>query len=102
MDAGITPRAAAALLQAQLEELQDVLLKYRWYVTLDPIRQSVLLDLAFNNGLSGLLHFVDMISAIGRSDWSSAQSDLLDSQAARENPHRYQILAQLLLTGNTS
>ena len=100
VDAGISRRAAAALLQAQIEELQGLLLKYRWYAGLDAVRQSVILDLAFNDGLSGLLHFVDMISAIGRGNWVTAKTELLNSKGAQENPHRYQLLAQILFTGS--
>lgn len=97
IDAGISQRVAAAALQAQLEELQEALAKYSWYAPIDPVRQSVLLDIAFNNGLSGLLHFPHMLAAISRQDWASAATE-----CHVENPElagRYQKLAQLLLTG---
>jgi lysozyme len=102
VESGISQRAAAALLQAQVEELQESLLQYPWYAAMDPVRQSVMLDLAFNDGLTGLLHFVDMITAIKRGNWVSARAELLNSIGAREAPKRYQALAQLLLTGNAS
>lgn len=99
IDAGISPRVAGAALQAQLEELDEALSKYPWYAPLDPVRQSVLLDLAFNNGLAGLLHFPHMLAAIARQDWASAATE-----CHVENPElagRYQKLAQLLLIGGT-
>lgn len=99
IDAGISQRVAEAALQAQLEELQDALAKYPWYTPLDPVRQSVLLDIAFNNGLSGLLHFPHMLAAISRQDWTTAATE-----CHVENPElagRYQRLAHLLLTGET-
>jgi lysozyme len=99
IDAGISQRVAAAALEAQLEELQETLAKYPWYALLDPVRQSVLLDIAFNNGLSGLLHFPHMLAAISRQDWSTASTE-----CHVENPElagRYQKLAQLLLIGGT-
>jgi lysozyme len=99
IDAGISQRVAAAALQAQLEELQESLAKYPWYAPLDPVRQSVLLDIAFNNGLTGLLHFPHMLAAISRQDWASAATE-----CHVENPElagRYHKLAQLLLIGGT-
>lgn len=97
IDAGITPRAAAALLQAQLEELQDILMTYTWYAGLDPVRQGVCLDIAINDGLHGLLAFPNMISALARKDWIGAQSE-----CHVQNPElqeRYNALAKILLTG---
>lgn len=97
VDAGISEHVAAATLQAQLEELQAALNKYPWYAPLDPVRQSVLLDIAFNNGLAGLLHFPHMLAAISHQDWGNAATE-----CHVENPElagRYQKLSQLLLTG---
>lgn len=100
LDAGISPRVAAAALQAQLEELQEALARYPWYTPLDSVRQSVVLDIAFNSGLSGLLHFPHMLAAISRQDWASAATE-----CHVENPElasRYQKLSQILLTGMTA
>ncbi len=100
IDAGVSQRVAAAALQAQLEEIHEALSQYPWYAPLDPVRQSVLLDMAFNNGLAGLLHFPHMLAAISRQDWPSAATE-----CHVQNPElagRYQKLAQLLLTGMAS
>ena len=97
IDAGISQRVAAAALQAQLEELQEALSKYPWYAPLDAVRQSVLLDIAFNGGLAGLLHFPHLLAAVSRQDWTSAATE-----CHVENPElagRYQKLSQILLTG---
>lgn len=97
VDAGISLRAAAALLEAQLEELHDALTGYSWYAALDPVRQGACLDIAFNDGLHGLLGFPNMIAALGRKDWITAQSE-----CHVQNPElkeRYDELATILLTG---
>lgn len=97
VDAGISERAAAALLTEQLQELHEMLLRYTWYTSLDPVRQGVCLDIAFNDGLHGLLAFPNMIAALGRQDWVTAQSE-----CHVENPElqeRYATLAHILLTG---
>lgn len=97
LDAGISERVAAAALVEQLQELHEMLSRYSWYADLDPVRQSVLLDIAFNNGLTGLLHFPHMLAAISRQDWVAAANE-----CHVENPElagRYKNLAQLLFTG---
>ncbi len=99
IDAGISQYAALALLQAQSEERHIALGKFAWYTALDPIRQSVLIDLSFNDGVEGLLQFHKMITALEAKDWQTAHDQLLDSDAARELPGRYQPLAKILLTG---
>lgn len=99
IDAGITQNAATALLMAQVEELADKLVVYPWYALLDPVRQSVLLDLAFNLGIAGLLSFVQMLLAVTDKNWQAAHDQLLMSRAATQAPARYQALASLLLTG---
>ena len=98
LDAGMSPRVAAAALRAQLEELGDALSRYAWYASLDPVRQSVLLDIAFNNGFTGLLHFPHMLAAVSRQDWASAAAE-----CHVQNPElagRYTKLSQIILTGH--
>ena len=97
IDAGITPRAAGALLQAQLEELHEALTAYPWYAGLDPARQGVCLDVAFNDGLHGLLAFPHMISALAKQDWQTASAECRVTNP--ELAGRYAALAKILLTG---
>ena len=99
ISAGITPYAATALLQAQVTEVALSLAANWWWGGLDDVRASVVIDVAFNVGVHGLLQFVNMLSAIGKKDWSTASAELLDSTAAKQLPARYQALAQTLLTG---
>ncbi len=100
VDAGITQGAARALLAAQVTEICAALAQFSWWPA-DDARQSVLLDLAFNNGIHGLLGYVHMLAAIARQDWQGAHDEILNSEAARLLPGRYTALANILLTGNT-
>jgi len=99
VDQGITQFAAAALLQAQIQERDQALQAYIWYKNLDPVRQSVIVDISFNVGVEGLLHFPNMIMALTRKDWSGAEQELLNSEVAHELVERYDALANILLTG---
>lgn len=99
LDAGISQFAAAALLAAQVQERAQILARFWWAQDLDDARMSVVLELAFNNGTAGLLHFPNMLAAIGAKNWTVARAELLDSEAARALPARYAAMAQVLLTG---
>jgi lysozyme len=98
IDAGITQRAAAALLAAQAQEIGDSLSAFAWYPA-DETRRSVFIELAFNLGINGLLHFPATLHASAAGDWQGAHDQLLNSDAARELPARYKALATILLTG---
>lgn len=97
VQAGISRFAAAALLAAQAQEAHAELLKLPWYAALDPIRQSVCLDIDINEGQRGLLKFPHMIAALSRQDWASAATEchVEDPKLAS----RYAALAKLLLIG---
>jgi len=98
VDAGVSQFAAGALLAAQASERHDALLAYPWYSDLDPVRQSVCLDIAFNSGTAGLLHFPHMIAALSKGDWATAAAECKVTNP--ELAGRYAALAQLLLTGS--
>lgn len=99
VDAGISPFAAGALLLAQGQERHEELLRFPWYAGLDPVRQSVCLDIAFNDGTTGLLHFPHMIAALAKGDWATAAAECKVTNP--ELAGRYAILAQCLLTGGS-
>ena len=99
LDAGITEHAASALLFSQAQEVQALLSAYPWFNGLDDVRASVILEIAFNCGIEGLLQFHLMIAAIQAGNWAQAHDQLLDSAAARLLPKRYFTLAELLRKG---
>ena len=98
--AGISEFAAAALLQAQAQELAQSLSTYTWFQGLDDERASVFIELAFNLGLNGLLGFPSMLHYAALRDWPNAAAQLLDSIAAQQDPSRYEALAAILQSGN--
>ena len=65
---------------------------------LSPLRQEVLINLAFNLGLPRLKAFRKMNAAIRAGDWAAAAAQMLDSKAARQTGGRYQRLAQAFET----
>jgi lysozyme len=99
LDAGWSPQLAAAVLNLQVTEVAQQLASYWWWHSLDDVRASVVIDIAFNAGVHGLLGYVKMLAACGAKDWVAAEAELLDSDAARLLPGRYKALGQVLLTG---
>ena len=99
LDAGWSKDLATIVLTYQTQQVYNTLTVYWWASGLDDVRMSVVVDIGFNLGIHGLLNFVNMLSAIGKKDWQKAHDELLDSDAARHLPARYNALAALLLSG---
>lgn len=98
VDAGITPYAGSALLEAQAQEIDDALQVYRWYSALDPIRQSAVLDIAFNEGFEKFVNtWPNLIAALQAQNWLQAQAQCHTSTL--EDEPRYVALGNILLTG---
>ena len=70
-----------------------------WTDALDETRRGVLLNLAFNMGLRGLLTFRKMLAAFEVGDWEGAAEELLDSKYAGQVGDRATRLAQQMRTG---
>jgi lysozyme len=66
---------------------------------LDVIRQRVLIHLAFNMGVRGLLTMMRLLSAIESRFWERAADDMLISQWAKQEPRRASVLAAMMRTG---
>lgn len=70
-----------------------------WFAQLDEVRQRALTELCFNLGISRLLDFKKMLAAMEVESWGGAAAELMDSEAARELPARYRVLAGMMTTG---
>ncbi len=68
------------------------------FARLDPIRQAVLIDMAFM-GIGSLMEFKRMLAAIHLKQWGVAAVELLSSDYARTVKGRARELALMLLTG---
>lgn len=98
---GISMAQAQAWLDEDLEETYAALLKRLppWFATLDPVRQGVLVEAAFQMGVDGLLAFKNTLAAIGRGDYDTAARGMLDSRWAKQTPRRVKTLAEIMRTG---
>lgn len=81
----------------RLEKVANQLTAYVWYRGLDAPRQSALLDIAFNQGVNGLLHYPHMLAALQSQDWKTAAMECHVADARLDK--RYADLAKILLSG---
>lgn len=99
LETGLDDEEINWLLAHRLGIVEVALQQRSFYLGLDEVRRSVLLDLGYNAGVPRLLEFRQMLQAIDIRNWPRAHDELLDSDAARQLPKRYNRLATLLLTG---
>lgn len=81
-------------------EIKPGLAKYDWYRELDDVRKQVIIDMAYQMGVHGVMKFGKMISAIKYKYWDEAAKELLDSRYAAQTPERAHRNAEVMLTGS--
>lgn len=79
---GINLFEASVLLANDVNEVTVRLERLSWYLCLDPARQAVIADMAYNLGFAGLLEFTKMIQALMDKDWEGAATAMLDTKWA--------------------
>lgn len=97
---GISREEALGLLRHDLARTEAGLRqRYPWFDRLDPMRQRVLVDMAFNLGLAGFARFTDMITAVASQRWEHAARAMLKSRWATQVGARANRLAAMMRTG---
>jgi hypothetical protein len=76
-------------------------LEERWPVVgrLDDVRHRVLVHMAFNMGVRGLLAMNRFVAAVELGVWATAAEEMLISQWAKQDPGRATVLAAMMRTG---
>lgn len=97
LETGLDVEERAWLFRHRAQILEEKLLSFPWYVGLNDVRKSVFLDIGYNNGINGLLHFPHLIAAVAVGDWNTAkaQCHVVDPRLAG----RYGVLADLIFRG---
>jgi lysozyme len=96
---GISAAEAGFLLDNDLAEIEGKLRQYSWWVALNPVRQFVIVSMAFNMGIAGLLAFPHMIAALFHADYPTAASEMLASRWAKQLPVRSLRLSEMMHSG---
>jgi lysozyme len=99
-DRGISPAESDLLLTNDIDEhLHDLLAVAPWINGLDEVRQRVLVDMAFNLGVPGLLKFKSTLAAIKDGRYEDAAKGMLKSLWAKQVKGRATRLAEMMRTG---
>lgn len=99
-DRGITEEEALFLLYNDvMNVISDVRDSIPFFDKLDSIRQEVIVNMAFNLGIGGLLDFVRMLDALQEGDYRRAAKEMLDSLWAKQVGRRAEELAYAMENG---
>lgn len=91
---------AEQILISDVEFVSALLLNNFNYLELCSVRQAVLINMAFNLGVTGLLMFKNMFKAISNNDFETAANEMLDSKWSRQVGARSDELAMQMSTGD--
>lgn len=78
---------------------REVLLALPWVPRLSEPRQAVLIGMAFQLGIGGLLKFKRMLGSIEDGQYGEAAVEMLDSKWAQQTRERAKRLARQIITG---
>jgi lysozyme len=99
-DVGITANEADYLLENDIgRAMADLDRALPWWRGLSDSRQRALVNMCFNLGLTRLLGFKGMLSALESGDGAEAAREALDSAWARQVGGRAQRIAKMLVEG---
>lgn len=98
--AGITLEEARWLAQRRVEErVRRLQALIPFWLRLAPARQGALLNMSYQLGVEGLLHFQKMLAAMRDEHWPLAAQEALDSDYAKQTPNRARKYARQIETG---
>lgn len=99
-DVGISTAEAMMMLRDDITIATDSLEQtFPWTQAIDPVRQSALVNMTFNMGISGIAHFKQFLAAMQQGNWPEAKAQMLDSIWAEQVGARAQRLALQIETG---
>lgn len=98
--AGLRPSEIDFLLQNDVDDRIDQLTRrLPWFQNLDDARKGVLLNMAFQMGVDGLLGFKNTLKLIESGRYVDAANAMLNSKWAQQTPNRANKMALQMETG---
>ena len=97
---GITKEESAYLLANDIQHKTiEVLAALPWSERLDPVRFAVLVNMAFQMGVDGLLGFKNTLALIEAGDYEKASDNMKLSKWHSQTPERCDRLRKQIITG---
>lgn len=99
-DVGISQEEAGLMLHNDIQRTaSDLERACPWITSLDVVRAMVLVNMAFNLGVPGLMAFKQTLAEVQAGRWESAARAMLSSKWADQVGQRAKDLAQMMQTG---
>lgn len=97
---GISTDESTMLLRNDIARIRvELLQRLPWFVHLDSVRQGVLMNMAFQMGINGVMAFQDTLAKVQASDYAAAADRMLQSKWATQTPERANRLAKQMREG---
>lgn len=97
---GLLPEESEFIFNNRLRLLNvDLEVRLPWIKKLDPARRGVLVNMAFQMGIAGLLNFKNTLGLIERGKYQDAAQEMLGSKWAQQTPARANRLSVQMRTG---
>ena len=97
---GITQLISDHLTNLMISQVEiDLSKKLKWFDDLDEPRQTVLVNMAYNMGVNGLLKFKDTLHLIEHGDYVGAAREMMVSKWAKQVHGRSTELSEQMKTG---
>lgn len=99
-DTGLTREECLLVLRHRLDKLVgEIIKKLPWYRNLNHARQAVLVGMAYQMGLAGMLGFKTTLAYIEAGRYTEASAQMLSSKWARQTPARARRAAYMMRYG---
>jgi lysozyme len=97
---GLRPEESEFIFNNRLRLVNESLeSRIPWLCKLDPARRGVLVNMAFQMGIDGLLGFKNTLAMIEKGDYQGAAKGMLNSLWARQTPARANRLSVQMKSG---
>jgi lysozyme len=97
---GIKEKFARMIMMDKVDEVRAELnLKLPWVTNLSPDRYTVILAMAYQMGVDGLLQFKNTLAALRNGDFAHAAAGIRGSKWAEQTPGRAERMAKAIETG---
>ena len=98
---GLRPEESEFIFRNRLKLLDEELARVLpWLSKLDPARRGVLLNMAYQMGVTGLLGFKTTLALVSAGKYQEAAAQMLQSKWAKQTPARAQRLSNQMATGD--
>ena len=96
---GISREEGEFMFSNDMKEALTIFQKLPWMKNLDDLRQEVLVEMAYQMGVDGVLQFRKMLAALQRNAYKEAAVHGADSLWMKQTPSRSKELMRMLETG---